>query len=86
MTLWLRRDYSGIEEITVDRLSAKSVWINGRRLARYSVNASFHSTWKEAHARLLTAVFDNLAMHERSVEYTKKHLERVRKMVPTKES
>ena len=71
-----------IKPVIVDKYTAKSVWVDGARVARLSEYYSYFPSWEAAHTHLLkTAVFD-LATQHRRVDQARSRLETVKAMKP----
>jgi len=57
-----------IEPVEVERETASSVWINGRRNAKITDWRCYHDTWGEAKAYLLKLAESKLNSARRSLE------------------
>lgn len=57
-----------IEPIEIEKSTASSVWINGRRNAKRTEYHNYFDTWADAHTYLLKKA-------EQSVESCRRHLE-----------
>ena len=74
VTLWYR---SLIREIEVERETESSVWIKGRRLAKFSNYEKYFSTWEDAHTFLLFEANKRKDLAERNLNDANRTIEKV---------
>ena len=78
----VRKYGNKIEPVSVERSTASSVWIGGRRNARDSEWDSYFPSWTEAHSYLLQRAEVNLDRVRRSLQVAQSELGHVKGMKP----
>ena len=79
MKMWKTR-WSDIVEVEVERISEKSVWINGRRRDLRSSCEVYHETWDAAHAYILDQAVRELLQAQCNLDRARSGLETVKAM------
>ena len=76
--------FDTIEEVTVERETESSVWINGRRSAKRSSYDNYFDTWREAHECILLIAKKKLRSAKMRVSAAEDRLAKIDSMVEPK--
>lgn len=72
--------FARIDEVNVERETASSVWIGGRRYLKISGYESFFDTWEEAHIYLVGEAQNKVDLARRVLDKKCSELEKLRSM------
>lgn len=75
---------TGINRIDVERETASSVWVHGRRNAKRSSYDNYFNTWEDAHGFLLETAEHELALAQLRLDAARSKLELVKSLKPIK--
>ena len=68
-----------IEIVEVDRVSNKSVWINGRRTSKRSIYCNYWDTMQNAKQHLLENLKEKIKVHNIHIQCAQKEIELINK-------
>lgn len=76
-----RHDLSArIDEIEVDRETDSSIWVNGRRLAKFTEWHNHYDTWDKAHTALMERQQSRCESLRRNLGYSEMRLDSIKMM------